>query len=454
MSLTRSIAEFVATWPAQDVPDACLKVAKLGMVDCVAVLMAGSSEPAVKIVSQTLKGSATDSAPEIPAGRRLDAADAALVNGVAAHALDYDDVGIDGHPSAVLVPAILAASYSRGTSGRDALIAYVVGYEVWAYLRSLEPGQLHDRGFHPTAIWGAVASAAACVRIYALSAEQAVHALGIAASMASGLVANFGSMTKPFHAGRAAQAGVLACRLASAGFTASPDSLENPSGYLQAHSPTGRCSFADPKGSLGTKWQILTQGLNVKRYPVCYGAHRVIDGVLALAENHNIQPESVARVDARIGATQAVMLKNHAPTTGLEAKFSLEFAVAIALTCGPVSLVHLTEAYVARPEVRELMAKVHITTTPEVLPDLPFAPEDEVSITLRSSQRYEHPPIAHAKGSWQMPLSNAELSQKFLACTEPVIGSGQAKELLDQLFEIERLASVKDLKVSSAALAA
>jgi len=174
------------------------------------VTIAGVREPAPRLVSATVATStANDGAPEIPSGRNLAPADAALVNGTAAYVLDYDDVGMgmDGHPSAVLTLAILGEGWSLGASGRDALAAYVAGYEVWALLLELEPGRMHERGFHPTAIWGTIASAAACARLNRLDTAQTMNAIAISASLAAGVVANFGTMTKSLHVARTAQAG-------------------------------------------------------------------------------------------------------------------------------------------------------------------------------------------------------------------------------------------------------
>ena len=164
-ALTLAVAEFAATIEPEAIPDLCRHGARIGMLDCIGVMIAGVREEAVRLVAATVATStANDGAPEIPSGRNLAPADAALVNGTAAHVLDYDDVGMDGHPSAVLTSAILAEGWALGTSGRDALTAYVAGYEVWALLLELEPGCMHERGFHPTAIWGTLACAAACAR--------------------------------------------------------------------------------------------------------------------------------------------------------------------------------------------------------------------------------------------------------------------------------------------------
>jgi len=173
LDITRQTANFVANLKPTDLPDRCLEAARIGIVDCVGVMIAGAREQPVRIVSTMVATSTqNDGAPEIPSGRNLAAPDAALVNGVAAHVLDYDDVALSGHPSAVLVPAILAEGWSLDAGGADAVAAYVAGYETWAQVVALEPGSLHERGFHPTAIMGALATAAACARLRKLDAEK------------------------------------------------------------------------------------------------------------------------------------------------------------------------------------------------------------------------------------------------------------------------------------------
>jgi 2-methylcitrate dehydratase PrpD len=413
-------------------------------------MIAGASEQPVGIVSGMLSTSTqNDGAPEIPSGRNLAASDAALVNGVAAHVLDYDDVALSGHPSAVLVPAILAEGWSTDTSGTDAIAAYVAGYELWAQVAALEPGILHERGFHPTAVMGALATAAACARLRKLGPEKTAHAIAIAASLASGLVANFGTMTKSLHAGRAAQSGVLAARLADRGFTASLDVLEHKTGFLRAHSPSGVPDVENGTIDVGTNWRLASLGVNVKRYPTCYATHRSIDAMLDLVDRHKLKSDDVREIRVHTGATQKLMLRNNNPKTGLEAKFSMEFAMAAALVARRVGLAELTDDFVSRPEVSSVFGKVRCTTTDEAMPDDPaFAPSDQVSVVLASGNVLEHAPVVHAKGSWQNPLTRAELKNKFLECAARAFSPSHAEELFDQLWHLEESRSVRDLRLN------
>jgi 2-methylcitrate dehydratase PrpD len=288
LDITQQSANFVAGLKHSDLPVRCIEAARIGFVDCIGVMIAGAAEQPVRIVSAMLSASTqNDGAPEIPSGRNLAAADAALVNGVAAHVLDYDDVALAGHPSTVLVPAILAEGWTTDCSGAEAISAYVAGYELWAQLAALEPGHLHERGFHPTAVMGALATAAACARLRGLDVDRTRHAIAIAASLASGLVANFGTMTKSLHAGRTAQSGVLAARLAEQGFTASADALEHRTGFLRAHSPSGSPRTEDGTIDIGTNWRLSELGINVKRYPTCYATHRSIDAETDAAQHQS-----------------------------------------------------------------------------------------------------------------------------------------------------------------------
>lgn len=446
-ALTSDIATFVATVDPARMPERANFGARIGMLDCVGTMIAGADEEAVKLVARIVPTSTTnDGAPEIPNGRNLSAGDAALVNGVSAHVLDYDDVGMDGHPSAALTPAILAEGWTLGSSGEEAVAAYVAGYEVWALLQELEPGALHERGFHPTAIWGTLSAAAACARLNHLNPEETTNAIAIAASLAAGSVANFGTMTKSLHAGRTAQSGVLAARLAKTGFTASPDVLEHRTGFMRAHSDSGKPAVTRGDWGLGENWRLEKMGINIKRYPMCYATHRSIDAMLDLATEHNLKPDAIDEIHVRIGNAQDLMLRNREPKTALEAKFSIEFAMASALIARKVGLKELEDGFVRRDDIIDVMRKVKRSTTDERLPDMPpFSPDDRVSIRLKNGTTLEHEPVVRAKGHWQKPLTEGELREKFLDCTEGRLGRKQAEALFAKLNDLEDVKSLREL---------
>jgi 2-methylcitrate dehydratase PrpD len=230
-------------------------------------------------------------------------------------------------------------------------------------------------------------------------------------------MANFGSMAKPFHAGRAAQAGLTAARLSAAGFTAQPDVLEHPQGFLAAVSPNGSVDRESPASGLGRNWQIVAERLNIKKYPTCYYTHRALDGLLDLLARTPLEGRDVERIDVTISRENATVLRNHRPATPLEAKFSIEFAMAGALVARRLGLAELDAAFVRSGPVQQLFERVHVTPAVAYDPDSPgSAPTDQVVITTRGGQRYESAAVRHARGHARLPLSQAELRAKFLDC--------------------------------------
>ncbi len=450
-SLTQQLAAYVAQprfGKSSADEQAALAIARIGFIDTTATMLAGSSEPVVKIMLKHAGEMRTPAEAPVPfASLMLPARQAALINAVAAHALDYDDVALSAHTSTVLVPAILAEGHRLNASGLEALRAYVVGYEVWAELFSRESDQYHLKGWHPTGVFGPVAAAAAVAYLNRLPQPETRQALAIAASMASGLAVNFGTMTKPFHAGRAAAAGIEAVQLSKLGLTSSPDVFEHPAGYLHALSPAGRIDRERP-AELSRRLRILDSGLSVKGYPVCYSGHRVIDGVVDIAMRENILPAQVKQVRVTIGPAQASMLRNHRPQTGLEAKFSAEFAIAAALVERKVGLAQLTDPFVARSDVRALFEKVviDITHRPDPL-DPAFSYADRVVIELHDGRSFDSGDIRFARGSAGLPLTEAGLRRKFLDCLAtaalPAYNGGADVALYERIAQLETLPSLR-----------
>jgi 2-methylcitrate dehydratase PrpD len=423
----------------------------MGITDCFGVLIAGSRDPEIDLVDRNLANGAGPggAASLIPSGARRSVESAALVNGVAAHVLDYDDVTLDGHPSALLLPAILAEAEDSVASGAQMLTAYIAGYEVWAELLVREPTPLHRKGWHPTAVRGTIAAAAACAKLRGLDATATATALAIAASMASGVVANFGTMSKSFQVGRAAQSGVIAARLAQAGLTASLDALEHPAGFLAAFSPDGKAELDRPFNAAQKEWHIVKQGLNIKRYPICYATHRSIDATLDLVVRHDLSPNHVSRIQVSTGRTQLLMLRNSRPRTGLEAKFSMEFAMAAALVARKVGLAELTDEFVLRPDVQAIFPRVSFSTTDETMEGSAFAPADEVAITTEAGDTLKSGPVTHAKGSHQRPLTRDELWVKFADCLGAEFPDPVKAQTFEKLMVLQRLNRPADLMLGS-----
>ena len=447
--LTREIAEFIAAMPATLLPDAALGWVRTGFTDCAAVILAGNMEPVTGVLRRWVRARGGVAESRVCLGReRVPAGDAALITASAAHALDWDDYAFSNHPSAVLVPTVLAVAEPTGANGRLMAAAYVAGYEVWAGLMRREPDHLHSKGWHPTGAFGPVAAATAASVLMRLDAERASHAVALATSHAGGVMANFGTMTKPFHGGRAAQSGIESARLAADGMTAGPDAIESPIGLLHALSPKGAVDRETPL-RLGKDWAILRLGLNIKKYPTVGASQRSIDALLALQATTPLDPAKIKKIIPRVSAKHAAVMPFHRPTTGLQAKFSLEFATSCALLAGRVSPAELTDAFVTAPDTRALMGKVEIATTDEIDPDYPgAAPYDVVRVLLEDGRELTTEKVRRASGHATRPLSAEALWGKFADCA--LAGNWPkdiARRLFDAMQRIDSVSGVDDLPV-------
>jgi 2-methylcitrate dehydratase PrpD len=446
MGLTTDIGKFLAGLryahiPAEAVPTVCR-----GFTDCVGVLLAGLREPVTSIVAKSVGYTQpTDTVADF-APLRISAPDMALIYGAAAHALDYDDTGLTGHPSAALVPAILAESQEVGADGKAMIAAYVAGYEIWGEFAAREQDSLHQKGWHPSAMHGTIAAAGASAVLRGLDAETAARAVGIAASMASGVVSNFGSMTKPFHLGHSAQSALNATRLAEAGLTASPDAIEHDLGFLRAVSPHGN---VDTKSAahFGENWRIAKLGINVKLYPMCFGAHRILDAMIDVCAENGVKAGDIARVDVEMSENSTQILRNKRPQTGLEAKFSAEFAIAAAAIAGRCSDEEVSTPYVRRPDVQDFFKKVAVHPLTEKDPEEPIrSPFDRVTLRLATGKKLVSKDVKYPRGHFARGVERDVLWQKFSDCATTIIDRESALRLFDALQDLPQLTGVGQLR--------
>ncbi len=427
-------------------PDAARARARQAFADTIGVALAGSAEPVARAVqAAAAEEGGRERCRILGTPRTANAGWAALANGAAAHALDFDDMCFVSmaHPSAPLVPAALAAGEIAGASGAALLDAYVAGFEIEAVLgRALNPRH-YARGWHCTSTIGTVGAAAAAARLLNLDEDAAAAALAVAASQASGLKENFGTMTKPFHAGMAARAGVESALLARAGLTASARAFEGPQGYLVAMAAE-RETFGDTLDDLGRRWEIVETGISVKLYPSCAGTHPALDALLDLRKRHGLTPESIDGVAIDVDETTPTVLIYERPASGLEGKFSLHFCAAAALAFGRVDVDTFDERSLRDPGVRALLPKIEMRVDPEIARGRPSLTQARVTVRLAGGREVSARADG-ARGYPDKPAGREELDAKFLACARRVLDERAAGRALDALHALDGLADARTL---------
>ena len=393
------------------------------LIDTVAVAIAAAASDGAQIVDAWAAAEGGGGQATVwTTGRKASASMAAMVNGTSGHMLDYDDISptMPMHPSTVLFPALLAVAEDRGMDGGKLVQAYDVGAATFRAITELLPGQVHyARGWHTTSTVGRLAAVAALARLCGTPLEQARNALGIVSSLAAGSRPNFGSMTKPFHAGVAARDAVMALQLAETGFTANPGELEAPTGFMER--------MGDPDlAPIGGLTETLVERLDywmeswpkdwgIKRYPACYGTHRAIDAVMELRDELAGRTPDSIRVTVHPQGTDPLL--PYAPQNGNQAKFSLEYAVAVAIERGTVTLQDFTDEAFTDRQVRDLMAVVEVVESP--VPPLgdPATREPYATVQVRTGgESWLGRRVDVTKGDARNPLSQADLRRKFRDC--------------------------------------
>jgi 2-methylcitrate dehydratase PrpD len=449
MRATATIAEFVAKSRWEDCPAEAVDAARRAILDCLGVMLAGSIEPAARIVTGIARAEGgAPLATVIGTSLRTGAVWAALANGTAAHALDFDDTNFAmmGHPSAPVLSAALAAGELALADGRALVHAFLLGFEVETAMAEVMNPPHYEKGFHATGTLGTMGAAAAAARLLGLDAEETRTAWAIAASQASGLKENFGTMTKPFHAGHAARSGVLSALLAREGFTASEQAIEGPQGYFAVLGAGKREERA--LESLGAPWNILKTGVAVKPYPSCACTHSIIDSALELRRTYNITPEQVAEVTVGVNAAVPRILIHSNPRSGLEAKFSGEFSAAAALCEGRVGIATFRDDKTDDPAIAGLMKRVRVVVDPTIPGDLERHMWTRMTVRLRDGRELAIAPRP-VPGHPGLPLSMNQLREKFTDCARIVL-SGDRVESVREM--VESLDGCPDLRSLTAIL--
>ncbi|MGG5809318.1 MmgE/PrpD family protein [Falsiroseomonas sp. CW058] len=442
------LAERVAAFSRRDLTPRALKAARTGIIDTVGVTLAGVPEDCTQILLRT-PGVATapGGATLFGTHRRCSALDAALVNGTASHALDYDDFSSDlgGHQSVPLVSPLFALAEERGLSGMKVMLAYVVGMEVMIRLARAVNFVHYDKGWHPTATMGVFAAAAGCSHLIGLDAKRTATALALAASMASGLKANFGSMTKPFHVGHCARNGLLAALLAEQGFEARHGVMEHRQGFLDVYNGPGQHDASRIFEGWAAPLEVEAPGIALKQFPCCGSTHPAIAMMLKLAKEEAITAADVARIEVLPHARRLPHTDNPRPVTPLQAKFSVQYAVVRALLSGAPKLAHFEGEAALEPEVQRLLALTSAAPHPSMPLDAAEQWGAEVIVTTKDGRRLSRRVDQMVGRGGDNPMSSKELWTKFADCAERGIPRENVAPLFDRLECLEEAADMRDV---------
>jgi len=453
MSIAIELAKRACALRYGDLPREAVHWAKVGILDYLGVTLAGSREPAARLVADVLGGTI---GPCVVFGdsARISALDAALVNGAASHALDFDDCNntFGGHPTAPILPALFALADETGASGKALILAYVTGFEVETKIALGVHFHHYEKGWHPTATLGVFGSAAASAKLMGLDEERTATALAIAASFASGIKANFGTMVKPLHVGHCSRNGLLAARLARAGYTANAvTAFEHKQGFLNVFNGPGTYDaeriikrWADPL-------DIVDPGIAVKQYPCCGSTHSALDAMLSLVRSHDLKPADVSRIDSWTHPRRLEHTNRPDPKSPLDAKFSVQYCLARALTDRAIKIEHFEGDTYRDPVVQAILPLVHATTyTSAQFPaENHFAAE--VKVTLKSGKTVGAKVDRPFGRTVENALPAELLKEKFENCALRVLGRDAVAHLFAAVEGLDGLADVREITARAAA---
>ena len=449
MGLTNDIAKFITTASYEDFPSKAVFAARHGIIDCVACAIAGSKEELANILVGFAEDTAGGSAASIIGrGIKTSAPMAAFVNGTLGHALDYDDItrAIKGHPSVVCLPPALAMGEAVGASGRDVMLAYMIAFEVGCAIGSgMGVDYADDLGWHPTAPLGTLAAAAAASRLLGLNQDQTAMAISLAASNASGLRENFGTMTKPFHAGNASRGGVTAAMLVKRGYTAATTGLEGRFGFMHAFSGGRGENLSAPLERLGKQFFLEQPGVNIKKYPCCGSTHRPLDAYFLLRKEQPVDYREVDSVEVLVDFDPPRSLIHSDPHTALEGKFSIQYCLAAALVDDAVGLAQFEDAMVMRPEIRALIPKITMKRYPGNEGKPSWVEEtNEVRIKLKNGTVLSR----DQRRSYEGPVLGVTpegMDMKFRDCAARALPMPKVNEALAILHSLEKQPNINGL---------
>ncbi len=446
MSFATELSNKIISLQYSALPTDAVHWAKVGILDTVGVTLAGAAEDCTRIV---LGVSGSGSGPALVFGhaRRIAALDAALVNGTASHALDFDDCNntLGGHPSAPILPALFALADETGASGRDFIAAYVAGFETECKLSMVVNFHQYTKGWHPTATLGVFGSAAACAHLLKLSAEKTATALSIAASFSSGVKSNFGTMTKPLHVGHCARNGLLAALLARDGFSAGAKAFEHKQGYFEVFNGAGNYDASRAIPAWANPLDITRPAIAIKSYPCCGSTHPAIDCMLELVHKHDLTPDKVAKIESWTHPRRLEHTNRPDPQSSLDAKFSVQYTLARALKDKTIKIEQFEGDTWKDPATRAILPKVHSTTytTAQFPADNHFGAE--VKVTLTDGHVVSAKTDQALGRSVDKPLPAEMLKEKFDNCSARALSADNVARLYAAIQDFENAKDVREI---------
>ncbi len=425
--LTKSVAEFIVNTKYEEIPAEVIELGKKSILDGFGLSLAGSVSVMGPIAREYVKtfGLGEQHASVIGTGMKSHSRFAAFLNGISIHADDFDDTqlsaakdriyGLLTHPTVGVLPPAFAICELTRRSGKELMLAYHLGVEIECKIAEAISPRHYDEGFHTTGTCGSLGSTAACSKLRGLSVLQATYAMGIGATEGGGFRDNFGSMTKPFHAGHAAENGTVAADLAALGWTAANNILEAPLGFFQAEG--GGFDPSAIVGRFGKPWTFVSPGVSIKPYPSGSLSHPAMGELMRLIREHDIKAADVEKVDVGANHAMTTSLLHHDPMTGLQGKFSMEFCMSILLLDRKAGLSQFQDKVVQRPDVQAMIKRIHFYIDPEAENAGLDKMTSILKITMRDGKVYSGR-AEFAKGSPSNPMSYDEVADKFRGCAE------------------------------------
>ncbi|MBB3210809.1 2-methylcitrate dehydratase PrpD [Herbaspirillum sp. Sphag1AN] len=449
------LSRILAAWCADDrkvFPDSAMSRAEAAIADVVGCLLGGRHDPAVVGAGKIVQGDGpSGSASAVTHTWPVTAPWAALINGCAAHALDFDDNFFPPvtHASAVLVPALFALAEEIDTSTHAIVKAYIAGLEVESQIGKLVNPSHYESGWHATSTIGTIGAAAACAVLMQLDEEGVLHAISIGSSLASGSKRQFGSMVKPMHAGFAAMHGVLAAKLAASGISGVENTLQGKWSFEELYAGGNNFGTFTPSLFPDSPLAIDEYGLVAKLYPSCMSSHLGIDAMLVLSSLRPIDLTQISSIDLHLPEFMIANLRYQEPANAMEARFSMNYCAAVALVHGIPRISHFDEAALADPQVARLLPLVHMHVR-ETLPEtatLPWGGDCLASISFLDGSVMEHRAI-YPKGCQQNPLTPTQQRDKFIDCANTKVRGMNPAALFEKLINFARLDSLREVTVA------